>query len=169
MNVPWNDGRIIRLKKLWADGLSCTQIARELGGFNGSADGGRSAVIGKIHRLKLPPPNGKARIKKRSPLPRALPAEILPAAVKPKLPAWVETQAAMPAPPPPPPRPRTPVTLDGLVEGLCKWPIGDPQLKSFRFCGDHASHGPYCAEHDGRAYDRTRRPLKQPQRSFYRD
>ena len=35
------------LKKLWADGLSASQIAAELGGIT------RNAVIGKVHRLGL--------------------------------------------------------------------------------------------------------------------
>ena len=40
------------LKKLWADGLSASQIAAELGGIT------RNAVIGKVHRLGL---SGRAK------------------------------------------------------------------------------------------------------------
>jgi len=40
------------LKKLWADGLSASQIAGELGGIT------RNAVIGKVHRLGL---SGRAK------------------------------------------------------------------------------------------------------------
>src|SRR5947209_17519794 len=43
----WTDERVERLKKLWADGLSASQIAGELGGIT------RNAVIGKVHRLGL--------------------------------------------------------------------------------------------------------------------
>jgi GcrA cell cycle regulator len=43
----WSDERIERLKQLWKDGFSAGQISDELGGIS------RSAVIGKIHRLKL--------------------------------------------------------------------------------------------------------------------
>ncbi len=39
--MSWDDGRIERLKKLWSDGLSASQIAAELGGVT------RNAVIGK--------------------------------------------------------------------------------------------------------------------------
>jgi len=46
-NSPWSEERIELLKKLWADGLSASQIAAELGGIS------RNSVIGKIHRLKL--------------------------------------------------------------------------------------------------------------------
>lgn len=48
-NAGWNDTRIAVLKVLWADGLSASQIATEIGGGLS-----RNAVIGKIHRLKLP-------------------------------------------------------------------------------------------------------------------
>lgn len=43
--MEWTDERIVLLKRLWADGLSAAQIAKELGGVT------RSAVIGKLHRL----------------------------------------------------------------------------------------------------------------------
>lgn len=45
--MNWNDERIEQLKKLWADGLSASQVAGEMGGTS------RSAVLGKIHRLGL--------------------------------------------------------------------------------------------------------------------
>lgn len=49
----WNEARIELLKSLWNDGLSASQIARRIGGFEHCSDGGRSAVIGKVHRLNL--------------------------------------------------------------------------------------------------------------------
>ncbi len=48
----WTDERVELLKKLWADGLSASQIAGELGGIT------RNAVIGKVHRLGL---SGRAK------------------------------------------------------------------------------------------------------------
>src|SRR5918999_5304444 len=45
--MNWTDERVELLKKLWADGLSASQIAAELGGIT------RNAVIGKVHRLGL--------------------------------------------------------------------------------------------------------------------
>jgi len=45
----WTDDRIERLRSLWADGWSCSKIARELGeGLS------RCAIAGKVYRLKLP-------------------------------------------------------------------------------------------------------------------
>src|SRR5437667_2692972 len=50
--MSWTDERVEMLKKLWADGLSASQIAAELGGIT------RNAVIGKVHRLGL---SGRAK------------------------------------------------------------------------------------------------------------
>ncbi|MBP8939426.1 MAG: GcrA cell cycle regulator, partial [Agrobacterium sp.] len=46
--MNWTDERVEKLKKLWAEGLSASQIAAQLGGVS------RNAVIGKVHRLNLP-------------------------------------------------------------------------------------------------------------------
>src|SRR5450432_4285790 len=46
-DMGWTDERVELLKKLWQDGLSASQIAKQLGGVT------RNAVIGKVHRLGL--------------------------------------------------------------------------------------------------------------------
>ena len=82
----WTDGRVEALKKFWADGLaaSASEVAKKLGGFEHCDDGGRSAVLGKIHRLGLAPraktpprplsrkqkqalENGRTRLRSRKP------------------------------------------------------------------------------------------------------
>jgi GcrA cell cycle regulator len=45
--MSWTDERVELLKKMWAEGQSASQIAKELGGVT------RYAVIGKVHRLGL--------------------------------------------------------------------------------------------------------------------
>ena len=45
--MGWTDERVETLKRLWLDGLSASQIAKQLGGVT------RNAVIGKVHRLGL--------------------------------------------------------------------------------------------------------------------
>jgi GcrA cell cycle regulator len=45
--MSWTDERIDRLKQLWSQGMTASQIADELGGVS------RNAVIGKAHRLGL--------------------------------------------------------------------------------------------------------------------
>ncbi|MFO7757784.1 MAG: GcrA family cell cycle regulator [Roseovarius sp.] len=50
--MAWNDERVDLLKKMWSEGQSASQIAKELGGVT------RNAVIGKVHRLGLSNRNG---------------------------------------------------------------------------------------------------------------
>ena len=45
--MSWTEGRVARLEKLWASGMSASKIAKELGGTS------RNAVIGKLNRLNL--------------------------------------------------------------------------------------------------------------------
>ena len=45
--MSWTDERVETLKKMWGEGQSASQIAKELGGVT------RNAVIGKVHRLGL--------------------------------------------------------------------------------------------------------------------
>ena len=45
--MSWTDERVEKLKELWAEGMSASQIAKSLGGVT------RNAVIGKVHRLGL--------------------------------------------------------------------------------------------------------------------
>ena len=59
--MSWTDERVEQLKKLWADGLSASQIAAQIGGVT------RNAVIGKVHRLKL---SGRVCLLYTSPSPR---------------------------------------------------------------------------------------------------
>lgn len=45
--MSWTDERVETLKRMWSEGQSASQIAKELGGVT------RNAVIGKVHRLGL--------------------------------------------------------------------------------------------------------------------
>lgn len=68
--MSWTDDRVELLKKMWGEGQSASQIAKELGGVT------RNAVIGKVHRLGLsnrsPGGGAKAEAKpKTAPKPKA--------------------------------------------------------------------------------------------------
>jgi len=68
--MSWTEERIERLKKMWTDGATASQIADELGGVS------RNAVIGKAHRLGLeqrpsPVKAGEEKEKKAAPAPAA--------------------------------------------------------------------------------------------------
>ena len=45
--MSWSEERVEILKKMWLDGKSASEIAKELGEIT------RNAVIGKVHRLGL--------------------------------------------------------------------------------------------------------------------
>jgi GcrA cell cycle regulator len=131
------------LKKLWLDGLSASQIAKQLGGVT------RNAVIGKVHRLGL---SGRA-----APSQPTRPVFKAPRAPRPTpAPAPRRIEAHHPAPPPQPAYyPEEPGSATVLTLGahMCKWPIGDPAADGFSFCGRRTDvDGPYCAHHSAIAY-----------------
>ena len=63
--MSWTDERVELLKKMWSDGQSASQIAKELGGVT------RNAVIGKVHRLGLSNRTGGAPTDKPEGKPKA--------------------------------------------------------------------------------------------------
>jgi GcrA cell cycle regulator len=81
--MSWTEERIERLKKMWHDGATASQIADELGGVS------RNAVIGKAHRLGLEQrpspvkPGEEKEVKKPGPA-AAAPAPKAPKAEPPK-------------------------------------------------------------------------------------
>jgi transposase len=54
----WSANRVARLRLLWRRGLSTAEIGRLLGVS-------KSAVVGKIDRLELPPPSAELQARKR--------------------------------------------------------------------------------------------------------
>jgi len=97
--MSWTEERIERLKKMWHDGATASQIADELGGVS------RNAVIGKAHRLGLEQrpspvkPGDEEKAKKASPAPAAPAPRPTPKAEAPR-----PTEAAAEAPSPAPHR-----------------------------------------------------------------
>jgi GcrA cell cycle regulator len=96
--MSWTDERVELLKKMWGEGQSASQIAKELGGVT------RNAVIGKVHRLGLSNRTAGAAAKPASSAaaPAAKDAAAKPAAksnaaAKPAARAKEETPAAEPA------------------------------------------------------------------------
>jgi GcrA cell cycle regulator len=168
--MSWTEERVEKLKELWAEGMSASQIAKTLGSVT------RNAVIGKVHRLGLSNRAGGGQPGPDEP--RTAEAPVV--APRPPMPAPepVETQAVEEPPPArvqPPVRdavqPRAPgaptpeemadrerlaeiekmakkLHLLELTERTCKWPIGDPAEDDFYFCGLPAVPGkPYCEHH----------------------
>jgi len=86
--MSWTEERIDRLKAMWTEGATASQIADELGGVS------RNAVIGKAHRLGLEarPSPVKPGEEKERPAPSAAAASPAPK------PAPAERAAPRPAP-----------------------------------------------------------------------
>ena len=151
--MNWTDERVEKLKRLWAEGLSASQIAAQLGGVS------RNAVIGKVHRLGLSgraksPAPAAARPRKEE-VPRVAPAPVTHGALA----------LAMDVRPAPMPAPRVAVeevvipiservTIMDLREAMCRWPMGDPTNTDFCYCGAkmQIGAGPYCQAHARIAY-----------------
>ena len=156
--MAWNDERVELLKKLWSEGLSASQIAGRIGGVT------RNAVIGKVHRLGLSGRATTSRMKTHRPRQRMANAKQRPAAAaKPRF-AQVGNPALR-ALYQPEAEPYTPMaeeiviplaerkSIQTLVECSCRWPIGDPQMADFHFCGKNKVPGlPYCEFHARRAF-----------------
>jgi GcrA cell cycle regulator len=162
--MGWTDERVELLKKLWADGLSASQIAAQLGGVT------RNAVIGKVHRLGL---SGRAK-SPSSMVPRV--RKPRPASLRPRL-RYNGNTALAPSMAPEldpdydplanvvPMGPR--VSILELTEATCRWPIGDPGTEAFCYCGSQTkAEMPYCPYHARIAYQpladrrRERRALR---------
>lgn len=148
----WTDERVSALTKLWNEGLSATQCAKQLGGVS------RNAVIGKVHRLRLSnraEPSAPARAP-RTPAPPRVPK---PRMTKPARPAPGRA-AAKPVAAVDQARPARAFTVEepgtativSLSAHACKWPIGDPSSDGFTLCGRFKEGGPYCTEHARVAY-----------------
>jgi GcrA cell cycle regulator len=188
--MSWTDDRVEALKKLWLEGHSASQIAKQLGGVT------RNAVIGKVHRLGLSgraapsqparplyKPNRPARLSPAaSPAatPTGLsksPSSVLAAAMlSRRAEAQVmsaPSQALVPQDFVPMDETAGTATVLTLGAKMCKWPIGDPTSEAFSFCGRRSNDGiPYCAEHSRLAYQPSQKKRREggqpvsPQRRY---
>ena len=158
--MGWTDDRVDSLKKLWLDGLSASQIAKQLGG--GVT---RNAVIGKVHRLGLsgratPSKPARPAVRPARPLRTPVASSALPAR---RIAPVAEAAASEPAPSPYRCEEPGSATVLTLGSHMCKWPIGDPSSPEFTFCGGRATQGVYCERHAAVAFQAT--PAKKSGRS----
>jgi GcrA cell cycle regulator len=142
----WTAERIEQLRHCVGSGLTCSQIAAEIGVT-------RNAVIGKIHRLGLSParPAGASArsCPPRARHPRSLPSSRLLRLIGAQAPGAADDAAAAPAPIDSAQR----CSLLEIAQDKCHWPIGDPHAADFAFCGNAVVAGfSYCAGHARMAY-----------------
>jgi len=120
--MSWNEEKVEKLKKLWGNGSTASQIAEIIGGIS------RNAVIGKAHRLNL-----SSKIKTRN----ASSSQNFDNSSeetsskqrrgrKSKFQSLIIEKDF---------EPENPKKLEELDESSCKWPVGHPEEQSFYFCG----------------------------------
>ncbi|MEQ8558864.1 MAG: GcrA family cell cycle regulator [Henriciella sp.] len=157
--MSWTEERVEVLKKLWAEGHSASQIAKQLGGVT------RNAVIGKVHRLGLSGRATPSRPVKRPPrLARPKPSLRTDGNVsttetsseEPRI-RRSDQDAIVSALQPAPVADGEAATILTLRDSMCKWPIGDPADPKFAFCGRKSDCGPYCSEHAKVAFQPQRK------------
>tara|TARA_S200000501_G_scaffold220279_1_gene206660 strand:+ start:460 stop:960 length:501 start_codon:yes stop_codon:yes gene_type:complete len=120
--MSWTDEKVAKLKELWGNGSTASQIAEIIGGIS------RNAVIGKAHRLNL-----SAKIKTRTASSNQSFENIREdrniknkRSRKSKFKSLIIEKDF---------EPENPKQLEELDENSCKWPIGHPDEESFYFCG----------------------------------
>lgn len=140
----WTTERVTLLKSGFEAGLSCREIAAQIGVS-------RNSVIGKISRLRLTRDKGgtarvakkqgasgrrpRAATKLRQIILKALPSEPQPA---------IEDE---------PIHNGHTCSLFELSRETCRWPISTPGAADFCFCGNKPIEGlPYCPGHSRLAY-----------------
>jgi GcrA cell cycle regulator len=152
----WTDDRIASLRQMWADGATAAAIAERLGGLS------RSAVLGKIHRLR-PSVAKKISSTKKTTVPKKTSAAKKKRVVAKTLHQRTASERCHPTRGvAPSSQPRTNESqqpgksLLELTNDTCRWPHGDPGTQGFFFCGEPgaALEGgkPYCVHHARRAY-----------------
>src|SRR5712671_3169846 len=117
--MGWTEERVEILKKLWLDGHSASQIAKQLGGVT------RNAVIGKVHRLGLAGRASPSR-SERPRMPMAPKAPSVRSHV-PAVPVVEEDPLQL--------EDGSHATVLTISDRMCRWPIGDPAASEFHFCG----------------------------------
>ena len=160
----WSSERIELLKRCFDAGLSCSQIAREMGVT-------RNAVIGKMNRLGLSRPKDLMVRQLEQRRDARLASPRVPRLPRPRRPRpSIFAQHAMLREvfsEPQPSAQDVPIhngrgcTLLELGQGKCRWPISTPGAADFWFCGNEPVEGlPYCPGHARIAYRRAGRPRK---------
>ena len=146
--MSWTDEKVEKLKDLWDEGHTASEIANMLG------DTTRNAVIGKAHRLNLEArapskqvsSSGKQGVKparkNQQPMSRKSKFKSI------LLDKNFESEK--------------PTSLEGLTDSTCRWPIGHPDEEKFYFCGRKPIEDfPYCKLHVLYAFQ-PKNPKEEP-------
>ena len=147
--MAWTDEMIEKLRQMWKQGLTTSEIAKKIGVS-------KNSIVGKVHRLNLTARPSPIKKKEEAPLeqPVRKTAEKEPKSTKPVKKIKIETVEISPAVAVPSTVETTGcIPLTELDNHTCRWPIGDPRDEGFCFCGKKVRSGQtYCEEHAAIAY-----------------
>lgn len=138
---PWSVEEDTSLAKYWAEGFSASQIAKML-----KTGRSRNSVIGRVHRSGLPlrAERTNPRINKQRPRrQRYIPT--VPKVKAEKAPPLATDLTRIKDLAPIDPA----LSVLGLTNFTCRFPIGDPVAPDFTFCGRTCNNveNPYCTQH----------------------
>ena len=146
--MRWTYERIEKLKQLWDEGLTASRIAAELG------DVTRNAVIGKAHSLGL---SGRMASKSKNNGISIIRKKRINVSRSQKV---IDITPVID-------EPMNPTSFQDIKDGLCRWPLGEPEEIDFKFCGRNTNEGfVYCQAHHKQAYQplskvRERKKIKK--------
>lgn len=173
-SLKWTDERIELLKVKWAEGLSSSQIAAQMGGCT------RNSIIGKVHRLGLhqsaPRFRNQPGPKKATRQAKVWNGNAPPRPVRPRLPidpiALAEMHKAVAAKfvakEHKSTEPHKACDMFALTDYVCRWPLwgGREELNKL-YCGAPTNEKPpYCREHAKMATNSGYVPIHERQRSM---
>jgi GcrA cell cycle regulator len=147
--MTWTDARIAQLTRLWAEGVSASGIAEAFG------DVSRSAVLGKLHRLRLSGAREAPAAPRR--YDGECPAVAWPLRAPPSPPALATTP---PEPPRSPWREAAFAPLPGTIArpwlsreaGECAFPVGGDGEALLSCCAVVKPRSAYCPAHHAIAF-----------------
>jgi len=163
----WSDEKKLKASKLWAEGLSASQIAERMG------IGSRSAVIGIAYRNRklfpkrkivaprsnVPEPLSRRRPNRRFSLPAPKQSNDPIIFKTRKVKGTFEIKSGRVKPPTPPVDEWSPYDAGSHHKPLidlkaleCRWPVGH-DTRGHLFCS-HEALGPYCDHHKARSVGR---------------
>ena len=133
--MSWNSEREAKLRELWKNGHSASQIASMLG------DTTRNAVIGKAHRLNLESRGTSKKSSHKIKTENSTRSEVKVQKLgrKARFKALLLDKNF---------EQENPKKLEELTDKTCRWPIGHPYEEKFYFCGRKPMEKfPYCKLH----------------------
>ena len=133
--MSWTPESEQKLKKLWKDGLTGSEIAK----FFGTT---RSAILGKVHRLKLETRATSKRTTNTTKIKTEVTGEVKREKLvgrKSKFKALLLDKSFPP---------EQPTKLEDLTDEHCRWPLGEKLKPAKFFCGRKpVDKFPYCELH----------------------